>query len=318
MTPDQASLGRNGASPPEATVFLSTHNRREELGRAVASALAQTAHTEVIVIDDGSTDGTAEYIAREFPQVRLHRSDTSRGYIVQRNAGAAMARAPFIFSLDDDAVFTSPDTVAHTLAEFARPCVGAVAIPFLDVNQPNATVRQCVPSLDREWAVPAFIGTAHALRKSVFLAQGGYRESLYHQGEESDYCLRMLAAGYVTRLGTAEPIHHFESPRRDFRRMDIYGRRNNVLFGWHHAPSVFLPAHLVATSVNGMIHGMKTGRVPRTLQGLAVGYAGLWPERHQRRPVSVPLYRLYRELVRRKVVPLEELEERLQTLVARA
>ena len=44
-----------------------------------------------------------------------------------------------------------------------------------------------------------------------------------HQGEESDLCIRMLAAGYVVRLGSSDPIHHFESPKRSFSRMDHFG-----------------------------------------------------------------------------------------------
>jgi hypothetical protein len=45
-------------------------------------------------------------------------------------------------------------------------------------------------------------------------------------GEEGDLCLRMLATGYVTRLGCAEPLHHFESPLRGFSRADYCGRRS--------------------------------------------------------------------------------------------
>jgi hypothetical protein len=46
----------------------------------------------------------------------------------------------------------------------------------------------------------------------------------------------MLAAGYVVRAGTSDPIHHFESPRRDFQRMDHYGPRNALLFVYQNVP----------------------------------------------------------------------------------
>ena len=85
-----------------------------------------------------------------------------------------------------------------------------------------AVVRQRAPDPSAVWVTDRFIGTAHAVRRDVFLACGGYREFLVHQGEEGDFCIRMLAGGHHVRLGNSDPIHHFESPRRDFRRMDYY------------------------------------------------------------------------------------------------
>src|SRR5580658_1315369 len=170
-----------------ATIVITSRNRRQDLIKAVASALAQTAQPEVLVIDDGSTDGTAEAVAREFPGVRLHRCEASAGYIVQRNLGARLAKTPFVFSIDDDAVFSSSAVIEQTLREFDNPRVGAVAIPFVDINRSPA-VKQQAPGMNGVYASYGFIGTAHALRRDVFLALGGYRELLIHQGEEEDYC----------------------------------------------------------------------------------------------------------------------------------
>src|SRR3712207_2667662 len=103
---------------PTATVVIVTRNRQADLREAVRSALAQTASLEVLVVDDGSTDGTAEMVHGEFPAVHLLASDVPRGYIAQRNRGAAAASGDVIVSLDDDARFSAADTVEHTLGEF--------------------------------------------------------------------------------------------------------------------------------------------------------------------------------------------------------
>ena len=81
--------------------------------------------------------------------------------------------------------------------------------------------------------VHAFVGAAHAVRRDVFLKVGGYREHFFFMGEEGDLCLRMMQAGYVTRLGRADPIYHLESSRRDLSRAGFSGRRNDILFAWH-------------------------------------------------------------------------------------
>ncbi|MGH7213703.1 MAG: glycosyltransferase family 2 protein, partial [Tepidisphaeraceae bacterium] len=239
----------------DATVVITTKDRKDELRRAVASAVAQVgAAVEVLVIDDGSTDGSSDMLRAEFSTVRVERYERSLGLIVRRNHAAALATAPVILSIDDDAVLVSTHTVAQTLTEFDHPRVGAVAVPFVDIKQ-GPQVRQRAPDFARVYVASSFIGTAHALRRDLFLKLGGYREQLFHQGEEADYCLRMLDAGCVVRLGSADPIHHFESPRRDFRRMDVYGRRNDVLYAWHNVPLPYLPGHLLATTFNGLCWG---------------------------------------------------------------
>jgi hypothetical protein len=120
------------------------------------------------------------------------------------------------------------------------------------------------------------------------------------------------------RLGRSDPIHHFESPRRDFRRMDLYGRRNNVLFAWHHAPASWLPACFVATTWNALKHGLSVGRPRVMLEGLARGYAGILSDWKNRAPVSAALFSLYREMVHRKVLPYEEIENRLSAILSAA
>ena len=62
-----------------ATVVITTKNRKNDLMVAVKSALNQTAAPEVLVVDDGSTDGTADLIRSEFPTVRVDRHEVVRG-----------------------------------------------------------------------------------------------------------------------------------------------------------------------------------------------------------------------------------------------
>jgi glycosyltransferase involved in cell wall biosynthesis len=298
------------ASAAAATVVITTKNRKEELRGAIASALSQTIPVEVLVIDDGSTDGTSELVRAEFPTVRLDRVEQSLGLIVQRNRGARLALARVIFSIDDDAAFSTPRVVEQTLAAFTDRRIGAVAIPFINVKQ-DSVVRQHAPADGLVYAAENYIGTAHALRRDVFLGLGGYRAHLVHQGEESDYCIRMLAAGYVVALGRGDPIHHFESPRRDFRRMDLYGRRNDVLFAWHNVPAAALVPHLLGTTFKGAAFGFRCGRPGRMLHGLGKGYLSIFSHLADRRAVPWRIYKLARELKRRGAVPLGEIEDRL-------
>ena len=299
--------------PIEASIVITTRNRKEDLRRAVASALAQSAAVEVIVVDDASDDGTPAMVRDEFPAIRLQESTEPRGYIVQRNRGADLARGPVIVSIDDDAAFPSPLTVAQTLREFDGPRMGAVAIPYIDVNlSPHVNTR--APDSDRVYVTAAYVGTAHAVRRDLFLRLGGYRESFFHFGEERDLCMRMLGAGYVTRLGTADPIHHFLSPRREHSRGFIQRGRNQVLLSWHNTPMPYMPLHMAASLFNMMRFGIARGHPLWAVRGIARGLAALPGAWNQRRPISTNAFKISQLLGRKFAVPLSEIERRLDPM----
>lgn len=91
------------------SIFIPTHNRRSLLQRAVKSALDQSyKDIEVIVVDDGSTDDTPDYLrdltARD-PRVIVHRNDSARGAPSARNWALKEASGFFVTGLDDDDEF---------------------------------------------------------------------------------------------------------------------------------------------------------------------------------------------------------------------
>lgn len=293
------------------TVVITSRNRKDDLRTALRSAVSQSVAPEVLVIDDGSSDGTAEMVRGEFPSVRLVRHDESLGLVVRRNEGARLATGSVIVSIDDDAEFSSERTLAQTLAELAHPLVGAVAIPYREPRKGNK-VFQHAGEGGEQFATDSFIGTAHAIKRELFLALGGYREQLIHQGEERDLCIRMLEAGYVVRLGRADVIVHHESPRRDRRRIEYYERRNDVLFAWHNVPMPALAIHLAATTINGMKAMAHAQHPARMLRGLFDGYVACCRRWRERAPVSTDTYRLHRQLRKAGPLPLGCIRARLR------
>lgn len=290
-----------------ATVVISTKDRCEELRVALNSCINQTPIPEILVIDDGSADETSKMVQHEFPSARLVRHDASKGLVVSRNEGAQLATGDIIFSIDDDAAFTTDDIVSAVIREFSDDRVGAVAIPYADVNR-DGVERQRTPSPKEVFVSDRFIGTAHAVRRDVFLQLDGYREFFFHQGEESDFCIRLLDARYFVRLGNSCRINHFESPKRDTRRMDIYGRRNDILFAVLNVPAVSLLPHVLGVTLKGLWFGIKIGRPIRMACGLLFGYFSAFKYCSHRSPVSTKTYRLFRRLRREGVVKLDELQ----------
>jgi GT2 family glycosyltransferase len=305
--------GRHSRS--DAVVVIVTRDRCDEVLNAVRSAVEQTPPVPVLVVDDGSEDGTCEAVRTEFPDVRVERFDDSRGLIVRRNMAADLVTSPVIVSIDDDAEFTDEDTVAQTLRDLDHPLVGAVAIPHVDLPLGKRVV-QAAPDAAGTYVTHQFRGTAYALRRDVFLSTGRFRASLFQQAEEPDFCLRMLAAGRVVRLGRAKPILHYASPRRDPERAWFYGPRNDILFAWHNVPMPYLPWRLLKVTLHELWLGLGVRRPGLFARALLRGYAHAAGGRGCRDPVSRDTYALYRLLEKRAAVPLEEVADGVRALEA--
>jgi GT2 family glycosyltransferase len=280
---------------PDATIVIVTHNRRDEALRAVASAVAQTAAVEVLVLDDGSSDGTTEAILRKYPEARVERFEEPAEITSRRNLAGELARAPILVVIDDDAELTSPTIVEHTLREFNHKRVGAVAIPYVDVPVSD-DVLQLAPDGDVIWVTNQFRATAYAIRRDVFLAVGGYRALLVHQAEEPDLCIRLLRAGYVVRLGRSEPITHHGSPRRNLERVWFLGTRNDVLFTWYYVPRRYLLPRLAKVTAHLLWLGIRVRRPGLFVRAIFAGYRAAFAERRRREPVRPALYRTFRRL----------------------
>ncbi len=111
-----------------ATIVITTKNRRDELERTLNSCVEQTARPEILVIDDGSTDGTTTFVKSSYPTIQLVRDEKSQGLIAQRNNAAEIVNSDVIVSIDDDATFSANNIVANVMKQFTDPRVAAIAI----------------------------------------------------------------------------------------------------------------------------------------------------------------------------------------------
>ena len=156
----------------KTTIVFTTHNRAEMLRRAIEAAKKQTVPVEIIVMDDASTDETSAMMAKDFPEIQYHRTLENKGPCYHRNKGIKLAKTEVVFPLDDDSILQSPDTVEQTLSEFNDPCIGAVAIPFINILQDDHVCTKA-PDSDEMYLTHAFVAAAHAVQREKFLQVGG-------------------------------------------------------------------------------------------------------------------------------------------------
>lgn len=267
----------NGSKKYAATVVITTRNRKELLRDAITSTLAQQEEVEIIVMDDASTDGTGEMVTAEFPMVRLVATETRCGLIVQRNRAAEIATSPIVFSLDDDAIFSTPNIISQALPHFSEERVGALALPLINII--GGVPREFYAGRPSEkhafWVMHAFTGAGYAVRRDLFLALGGFQGHLFHWGEEPEYSQRMLNAGRVVRLAMTDPIHHFPATEgRHKRGKNVWLYRNMILASWYTAPLPVLIPLLGLQTARCVARGASNIRqLPIALEGIVRGYA---------------------------------------------
>jgi glycosyltransferase involved in cell wall biosynthesis len=190
------------SNPPEVSVIIPTWNRRDRLLRAVDSVLAQTHPVgEIIVVDDGSTDGSAEALAQRYGDRVTCLRQANAGVSAARNRGLAAARGRFLALLDSDDEWL-PEKTAKQLALFAaKPELGMVLCDvrredvtgaLIDIFQRRRQIPEDGPALRHVLRDPALAPVSALLRREVYETVGGFDESL-RTAEDLDFHLRVAA-----------------------------------------------------------------------------------------------------------------------------
>jgi GT2 family glycosyltransferase len=163
---------------------------------------------ELLLVDNASTDGSADAVASEFPHVRLIRLEQNIG-MPARNHALRLARGQYVLLLDDDS-HPMPGTVPSMLAYMdSHLNTGALAGRVMLSN------GRCEAS-----AMPGvFIGCAGMIRRSVLDMTGLFPEEFFRQAEEYDLSCRIWNAGYT--------IERFED--LEFRHNKVLGGRSSAL-----------------------------------------------------------------------------------------
>jgi len=226
------------------SVVIITWNARTMLKRCISSLRKSARYAlEIFVIDNGSSDGTAEMVCREYRDLVLIRNTRNKGVAPARNQGLSLCSGDFILIIDDDA-YLAPGSIDKFIEFMNRNAEVGLCGPRLTdegkrlipsckrfptplsfiLNRFTGLVRlsnrqNLVDThLIRDWrhdqAAPVdyVIGACQFIRRKAFDEVGLLDDKIFYGPEDIDYCLRMWLRGWqVYYLPGVEAVH---APRR--------------------------------------------------------------------------------------------------------
>ncbi|PYF98995.1 Glycosyltransferase, GT2 family [Georgenia satyanarayanai] len=238
---------------PRVGVVVITHNRRTELDRTLHLLRALPEAPPVVVVDNGSSDGTAQAVRHDHPWVTLLESRRNLG-AVGRNLGVQLLDTPYVAFCDDDTWWDPGSLTAAADALDAHPDVAVLTARILvepaGTEDPIVAELRDSPVQGRPGlpgpALGSFLAGASVVRRSAFVGVGGFHPRLWLGGEEELLAADLAAVGWELCYLPTTTVHHHASTARDTTRRQRDGVRNTLWFTWLRRP---LPAALRRTAV---------------------------------------------------------------------
>ncbi|MBK8266905.1 MAG: glycosyltransferase [Planctomycetes bacterium] len=224
----------------DCSVIIPTRTRRAVLARTLKSLAELPDHGfEVIVVDNGSTDGTLS-LRSEFPAVHWIELGENRSSSA-RNAGAESAKGRVLLMLDDDS-WPDPGVIGKVVRRMSdRPELGAIACRVLLADSDGRHDAGGVPGI--------FFNCGGAVRRDAFLDVGGFPTDYDYYVEEYDLCCRLWQHGLCVEPHGDLIVHHRRTlENRDNNRMLRFLVRNNIALWRKFAPPA-LRDDLIASTV---------------------------------------------------------------------
>ena len=311
--------GAPGApAAPEVAVVIVTHNAAEHVAPCLRSVRAAARDTvlEVVVVDNASTDGAPEVVAREMPEARLIRRPDNLGFARACNLAVRHARAPWILLLNPDAVLRPGALAALLRFARARPDAGIVggrALTPEGALDPHSSGMRPTPwsvvcraaglsalapgsgllnpeeiggwARDCERRVDFVVGCLFLVGRPLWDRLGGFDERYFLYGEEADFCLRAARLGLRPAITPSAEVVHAEgasSPGREQQQVWLLTARATLIRRhWRGATArrLGLAALWAGAAARGAVAAPLVSALAPGRAARAAGWRGVWTRR---------------------------------------
>ena len=297
---------------PRVSIIIVNWNGRRFLKECLDTVFAQTFKDfEVILVDNGSSDGSAEFVRREYPLARVMENRENLGFVEGNNAGIRRAKGELLFLLNNDTK-SGPEMLGELVTAMASDGKIGVAGPLIYFHsrpnviwaaggemRPYGTQMRGFNEADRgqygkQEDVDFVTGCALMARRGVVEKIGLLDRAFWATCEDVDWCLSAREAGYrVVFVPAAKAWHKTggglgpsmsRTPRETMRRVE----RNMLYLARKHG--LLTPTFMVLDAIHLGKLSLKlaaTGNIQALLgawEGKIEFYSGKWPDRETGAP----------------------------------
>jgi GT2 family glycosyltransferase len=194
---------------PTVTIVYLAYNRRDELRESLRRMLLESDYeselVDVIVVDNASTDGSADMVREEFPQVQLIVRDENVG-VSGWNEGLAVANGEYVLALDDDC-YLPPDGLSRAVSAASERNADLVSFKVVSTYDPDHVFTEYYRT-----GLFTYWGCAVLMRRHVIEALGGYDPQIFIWANELEFLLRFYDRGFC-HLHLPEVVaQHMKAP----------------------------------------------------------------------------------------------------------
>lgn len=242
----------------DLSVIIVSYNTVDLIGACLSSLeSAFSGKKEIIVVDNASTDRSADFIRHHFPTVTLIRNSENRGFAAANNQGLSLARGKYIFFLNPDTVVASEALDKAVSFMDANLHVGLAGGRIVNPDgSPQESVSHRYPGATYSsgeleglpGTVACVLGAAMIAPRECLESVRGFDEDFFLYGEDQDLCLRIRRKGY--EIGFAEDaviIHVSGQSERQTTLEDLWRKKTRAEY-------LFYRKHYSSTTVRRILH----------------------------------------------------------------
>lgn len=246
---------------PDLSIIILTWNQKEATLRCLRSleSTLDLIDAEIIIVDNGSTDGTIEAIARLMPNVKTIVNNANEGVAKARNQGISAASGKYILILDNDTIANHSAIEALMSHLDSHPLTGVAACKLIGIDGKcqrsllpypglrikianvlglNIKQKPFLPDIDGVLHPDYVIGACQMIPRRLFEKIGLLDQNIFYGPEDADFCLRAYDAGYtidylpycsIQHLHRRSTTHHIFSAlaRKHMAAMWYFYRKHN-------------------------------------------------------------------------------------------
>ncbi|WP_299155695.1 glycosyltransferase family 2 protein [uncultured Christiangramia sp.] len=234
------------------SILITTYNRLEAL-RFTLTSLKPFYHKgiKILVCNDGSTDGTSDFLRKNYPDIQVLINSSNKGLIYSRNLLMRYVQTAYAISLDDDANFLSPAPLDRITKYFEeKPNCGVIAFRiYWGAGKPVSILGKENPE-----TVKSYVGCGHVWRMTAWNEIPDYPSWYRFYGEENFASFQLFKKGWEVHYLPSVFVHHRVNNKARRKDKDYYLRaRRSLRADWFNY-FLFYPKYKL---VKSLLHSLK-------------------------------------------------------------